>query len=66
MTDSRSAWPTFIFVSQTTYRVAAPSVARALAWFADETDMDLDIETVDFGHVEVIEQVPATATKSEG
>jgi len=63
--QARSEWPTFIVASQTVYCVAAPSAERALQWFADATDIDLDVITVDFGRVEVIDQMPATPSGLE-
>src|SRR6266568_675646 len=55
----RAQWPTFIVRTQTVYRVPAPSSARALHWFADPEDIDLDVETLDFGEVEIVGQVDA-------
>ena len=57
----RSSWPTFVVATQTVYRVAAPSAERALQWFADQSDTDLDVVTIDFGTVEVIDQIATDA-----
>jgi hypothetical protein len=52
----RSEWPTFVVRAQTTYRVAAPTRERALAWFADSTDTDLDVEVDAFSEVIVVSE----------
>jgi hypothetical protein len=53
----RHSWPTFVVATETVYRVAAPTAERVLQWFADKSDTDLDVVTIDFGTVEVIGQV---------
>jgi len=47
----------FIVSSQTVYLVYAETAERALQWFSDPTDIDLDVETLDFGEVEVFGQL---------
>lgn len=51
----RSEWPTFRVQTETIYEVAAPTAERALRWFADDSDMDLDVKTLDFGTVGIID-----------
>jgi hypothetical protein len=54
----RAECPQFVVQTQTIYLVSdAPTAARALQWFADKSDIDLDVETLDFGTVEVLGQV---------
>jgi hypothetical protein len=56
----RAECPQFVVQTQTVYLVSgAPTAARALQWFADKNDIDLDVETLDFGTVEVLGQVRA-------
>jgi len=54
----RSECPQFVVRTETVYLVSnAPTAARVLQWFADKSDIDLDVETLDFGTVEVVGQV---------
>jgi hypothetical protein len=54
----RAECPQFVVQTQTVYLVShAPTAARALQWFADKSDIELDVETLDFGTVEVLGQV---------
>jgi hypothetical protein len=54
----RAECPEFVVQTQTVYRVShAPTADRVLQWFADPNDIDLDVETLDFGTVEVLGQV---------
>jgi hypothetical protein len=56
----RAQLPQFIVQTQTVYLVSgAPAAGRAMQWFADKSDIELDVETLDFGMVEVLGQVRA-------
>jgi hypothetical protein len=54
----RAECPQFAVQTQTVYLVShAPTADRVLQWFTDPNDIDLDVETLDFGTVEVLGQV---------
>jgi len=51
----------YVIATQTRYVVYAPSIERALGWFTDTSDAALDVETLDFGTVEFVEEIhPST------
>jgi hypothetical protein len=54
----RAECPQFVVQTETIYLVShAPTADRVLQWFADKSDIELDVETLDFGTVEVLGQV---------
>jgi hypothetical protein len=61
----RDDLPVFVIRSHMTYLVFAASAERALQWFADESDTEVDNEILDFGSPEVIVQLnPGTDSQS--
>lgn len=53
----RAELPTFVVRTQTVYLVTgAPTATRVMQWFADLSDIELDVQTIDFGTVEVLGQ----------
>jgi hypothetical protein len=54
----RDRLPKFVVRSDTVYLVTgATTAARVLEWFADTSDVELDVEPLDYGTVEVIGEV---------
>jgi hypothetical protein len=55
---ARAECPQFVVQTQAVYLIShAPTADRVLQWFTDPNDIDLDVETLDFGTVEVLGQV---------
>lgn len=46
----------YVIATNTKYLVYAPSLERAMLWFTDTADIDLDSEIIDFGTVEFVEE----------
>ena len=61
----RDQLPRFVVQTQTVYVVYAETADRALRWFADQSDTDLDVEPFDFGQVEVLGQLRPESESDE-
>jgi hypothetical protein len=52
----RDKLPEWVFETRTHFLVWAPTAERALRWFVDESDIDVDTEILTFGQVDLVGQ----------